>query len=128
MTDMLGYMAKNEEYIGWTVWAAGAMWGTASPCCTSGGKYGSFEPGSLAADGSPGFVAFFLLFPVILLERCMLTLGSLQAVHNGLASGNSAAASDDAAVVRGGKRARTSVEREQWDGGAACKEDGEEEV
>ena len=40
--------------IGWAAWAAGPIWGTSSPCCTNSQPYGSLEPGSLAADGSPG--------------------------------------------------------------------------
>jgi endoglucanase len=51
---IINYMAQNEEYIGWTAWAAGPIWGTSSPCCTSGANYGSLEPYSLASDGSPG--------------------------------------------------------------------------
>ena len=54
VTDIIDYMADNSEYIGWTAWAAGPIWGTNSPCCTSGNQYGSLEPGSLASDGSPG--------------------------------------------------------------------------
>jgi len=52
--DLIKYMADNEEYIGWTAWAAGPFWGSASPCCTDGAQYGSLEPGSLAGDGTPG--------------------------------------------------------------------------
>ncbi|KAK0727751.1 glycoside hydrolase superfamily [Lasiosphaeria miniovina] len=44
--DMLDYMAQNEEYIGWTAWAA-------DPCCTDSAQYGSLEPGSTAANGGP---------------------------------------------------------------------------
>jgi endoglucanase len=54
ITDMVNYMAANDVYIGWTAWAAGPFWGTNSPCCTDSAKWGSLEPGSLAADGSPG--------------------------------------------------------------------------
>lgn len=54
LTQAVDYMAANDEYIGWTAWAAGPIWGTQSPCCTSGAALGSLEPGSLAADGSPG--------------------------------------------------------------------------
>lgn len=53
VADMLDYMADNEEYIGWTAWAAGPFWGPYSPCCTDGNQYGSLEPGSKAADGGP---------------------------------------------------------------------------
>ncbi|CAJ2507179.1 Uu.00g083650.m01.CDS01 [Anthostomella pinea] len=54
LTDMVDYMADNEEYIGWTAWAAGPFWGASSPCCTDSLQLGSLEPGSTAADGSPG--------------------------------------------------------------------------
>ena len=53
VTDIINYMAENDEYIGWTAWAAGPFWGTYSPCCADSGQWGSLEPGSLAADGSP---------------------------------------------------------------------------
>ncbi|TVY27073.1 Endoglucanase [Lachnellula hyalina] len=55
ITELANYMAQNEEYIGWTAWAAGPLWGTNSPCCGDGNAWGSLEPGSVAADGSPGF-------------------------------------------------------------------------
>jgi endoglucanase len=54
LADMLNYMSDNEEYIGWTAWAAGPFWGPYSPCCTDSKQLGSLEPGSTAADGSPG--------------------------------------------------------------------------
>ncbi|KAK0666424.1 endoglucanase 1 [Cercophora samala] len=54
LEGMLGYMEENEEYIGWTAWAAGPFWGPNSPCCTDQRQYGSLEPGSKAADGGPG--------------------------------------------------------------------------
>lgn len=55
ITDMVNYMASNDVYIGWTAWAAGPFWGSYSPCCADYGNWGSLEPGSTAADGSPGF-------------------------------------------------------------------------
>ncbi|KAI1358895.1 endoglucanase 1 [Xylaria arbuscula] len=54
LEDMLNYMSENEEYIGWTAWAAGPFWGTNSPCCTDSVQLGSLEPGSTAVGGSPG--------------------------------------------------------------------------
>ncbi|KAK3377529.1 glycoside hydrolase superfamily [Podospora didyma] len=54
LSGMLDYMAQNEEYIGWTAWAAGPFWGPNSPCCTDQAQFGSLEPGSKAADGGPG--------------------------------------------------------------------------
>jgi endoglucanase len=53
VTDIINYMANNEQYIGWTAWAAGPFWGTSSPCCTDSKLYGSLEPGSKAANGGP---------------------------------------------------------------------------
>jgi len=53
LNDLMDYMSNNEEYIGWTAWAAGPFWGSASPCCTDQKQFGSFEPGSKAADGGP---------------------------------------------------------------------------
>jgi endoglucanase len=54
LTDLINYMHDNDEYIGWTAWAAGPFWGSYSPCCTDGQQWGSLEPGSKAVDGSPG--------------------------------------------------------------------------
>lgn len=51
-------MSDNDVYIGWTAWAAGPFWGTSSPCCTDSKALGSLEPGSLASDGSPGYVNY----------------------------------------------------------------------
>ncbi|MCJ1286151.1 hypothetical protein MMC26_005496 [Xylographa opegraphella] len=51
--QLIQYMDDNDEYIGWTAWAAGPLWGTSSPCCTDGRALGSLEPGSHASDGSP---------------------------------------------------------------------------
>jgi endoglucanase len=55
VVDIINYMAENPVYIGWTAWAAGPLWGSSSPCCSDGALWGSFEPDSLASDGSPGF-------------------------------------------------------------------------
>ncbi|KAH8664379.1 endoglucanase 1 [Xylariales sp. PMI_506] len=54
LPELVSYMASHPQYIGWTMWAAGPLWGTASPCCEDGISDGSLEPGSLASDGSPG--------------------------------------------------------------------------
>ncbi|KAK4541904.1 hypothetical protein LTR36_007268 [Oleoguttula mirabilis] len=54
LTQAVEYMAANPEYIGWTAWAAGPIWGTQSPCCTDSRALGSLEPGSRASDGTPG--------------------------------------------------------------------------
>jgi endoglucanase len=57
VTDLIKYMAANDEYIGWTAWAAGPFWGSNSPCCSDSKQWGSLEPGSTAADGTPGMYA-----------------------------------------------------------------------
>ncbi|KAK7052582.1 endoglucanase 1 [Favolaschia claudopus] len=49
--DLVKYLAANDEWIGWTIWAAGPIWGTASPCC--GADTGSLEPGMLNDLGQP---------------------------------------------------------------------------
>ncbi|KAG6876248.1 hypothetical protein C0992_000352 [Termitomyces sp. T32_za158] len=53
--EMLNYMKDNDEYIGWSIWAAGprfsTVWGTSSPCC--GADTGSLEPGMLNDEGQP---------------------------------------------------------------------------
>ncbi|KAF2838305.1 glycoside hydrolase family 5 protein [Patellaria atrata CBS 101060] len=54
LDEMLTYMEDNPEYIGWTAWAAGPFWGPNSACCTDQRQLGSLEPGSKAANGSPG--------------------------------------------------------------------------
>ena len=53
LNSLLDYMSSNDEYLGWTAWAAGPFWGDSSPCCTDQAHYGSLEPGSKAADGGP---------------------------------------------------------------------------
>ncbi|KAM3073467.1 hypothetical protein ACMFMG_004634 [Clarireedia jacksonii] len=55
LQGIINYMAQNDEYIGWTAWAAGPFWGSYSPCCADSQQWGSLEPGSTAVDGSPGF-------------------------------------------------------------------------
>ncbi|ELU45127.1 Cellulase domain-containing protein [Rhizoctonia solani AG-1 IA] len=44
--EMLNYLAANDEYIGWTGWAAGPLWGTFRSCC--GDDSGNLEPGTKA--------------------------------------------------------------------------------
>ena len=53
LTDFVNYMSDNPEYIGWTGWAAGPLWGPNAPCCSDSAQLGSFEPGSTAAGGGP---------------------------------------------------------------------------
>ncbi|KAJ7674044.1 endoglucanase 1 [Mycena polygramma] len=49
--DLVKYLAANNEWIGWTIWAAGPLWGPNSPCC--GADTGSLEPGQLNDLGQP---------------------------------------------------------------------------
>ncbi|KAH0582397.1 hypothetical protein H2248_010341 [Termitomyces sp. 'cryptogamus'] len=51
LDEMFNYIADNDEYIGWAIWAAGPLWGTSSPCC--GADTGSLEPGMLNDEGQP---------------------------------------------------------------------------
>jgi hypothetical protein len=51
--DLVKYMAANDEWIGWAIWAAGPFWGTFSPCC--GPDTGSLEPGNLNDMGGPKY-------------------------------------------------------------------------
>lgn len=53
LKELLDYLAANDEYIGWTGWAAGPLWGTFRSCC--GDDSGNLEPGTKAGNGSlPG--------------------------------------------------------------------------
>lgn len=54
LDELLKYMEANDVWIGWTAWSAGPLWGPNSPCCSSGNKSGSLEPGSLTDTGAPG--------------------------------------------------------------------------
>lgn len=68
VSDLIQYMADNDVYIGWSIWAAGPstyllpftlttlikkllVWGSASPCC--GPDTGSLEPGQVNDLGLP---------------------------------------------------------------------------
>ncbi|KAF8865727.1 glycoside hydrolase [Acephala macrosclerotiorum] len=53
-TGCTSYMADIIKQTHNTAWAAGLLWGTSSPCCTDQAHWGSLEPGSTAADGTPG--------------------------------------------------------------------------
>uniref|UniRef100_A0A8H7XPW9 cellulase n=1 Tax=Psilocybe cubensis TaxID=181762 RepID=A0A8H7XPW9_PSICU len=57
--DMLTYLAENDVYIGWSIWAAGPIWGNSSPCC--GADTGSLEPGNVNDMGAPN--AFQTVWP-----------------------------------------------------------------
>ncbi|KFX86136.1 hypothetical protein V490_09208 [Pseudogymnoascus sp. VKM F-3557] len=82
VSDILNYMADNEEYIGWTAWAAGPFWGANSPCCTDSQQWGSLEPGSKAADGSPG------LYDTVWLEEMQPLVPTADLVWSGISSVN----------------------------------------
>ncbi|KAF5324355.1 hypothetical protein D9619_011336 [Psilocybe cf. subviscida] len=59
VSELLAYLAANDVYIGWSIWAAGPIWGTASPCC--GADTGSLEPGNINDLGGPN--AFQTVWP-----------------------------------------------------------------
>ncbi|KAF8318150.1 glycoside hydrolase family 5 protein [Clavulina sp. PMI_390] len=48
LPEALQYLSENDEYIGWTMWAAGPLWGTTAPCCNDDALLGSLEPNSVA--------------------------------------------------------------------------------
>ncbi|OBT45641.1 hypothetical protein VE00_03519 [Pseudogymnoascus sp. WSF 3629] len=87
VSDLLGYMKDNEEYIGWTAWAAGPFWGPNSPCCTDSAQYGSFEPGSLAADGSPGLYETVWVKEMQSFVPGDLVWSGISSVHGGAGNG-----------------------------------------
>lgn len=83
LADLINYMAANDEYIGWTAWAAGPLWGTASPCCNDNKQYGSLEPGSRAGDGSPGLYETVWLKAIQPLVPSMLQWSGVSSVKGG---------------------------------------------
>ncbi|CAK5274384.1 unnamed protein product, partial [Mycena citricolor] len=51
VTELVQYLNNNPEWIGWSAWAAGPLWGTSTPCC--GADTGSLEPGQRNDLGQP---------------------------------------------------------------------------
>ncbi|KAF8318152.1 cellulase-domain-containing protein [Clavulina sp. PMI_390] len=47
------YLSENDEYIGWSMWAAGPLWGATAPCCNDVARLGSLEPNSVAGGHGP---------------------------------------------------------------------------
>jgi len=88
--DIINYMAENDEYIGWTAWAAGPLWGTSSPCCTDSKNWGSLEPGSLAADGSPGLYETVWVPEIQPLLPTTLQKSGISSIHGPGTNGTSA--------------------------------------
>jgi endoglucanase len=86
LSDLIKYMDTNEVYIGWTAWAAGPFWGSNSACCTDSKQWGSLEPSSKAADGSPG------LYETVW-KKTIQPLVPKQLVWNGTSSVNGGALS-----------------------------------
>ncbi|KAK3115672.1 hypothetical protein LTR53_004735 [Teratosphaeriaceae sp. CCFEE 6253] len=83
LTDAVNYMAANPEYIGWTAWAAGPLWGTSSPCCTDYQPFGSLEPGSRAGDGGPGLYYTVWLKVLEKLVPRRLQKSGISSIHGG---------------------------------------------
>jgi len=101
ITDMVNYMAQNDVYIGWTAWAAGPFWGTNSPCCTDSAQWGSLEPGSTAADGSPS------LYTTVWLKLIQPLLPTTL-VKSGISSVKPGSGSVSSSVVSSTKTSATS--------------------
>jgi len=90
VSDLIQYMADNDVYIGWSIWAAGpskyllglrvhkitmgTVWGTASPCC--GADNGSLEPGQENDLGGSKYIDIVLVQP-LLLTICLSALSKL---------------------------------------------------
>ncbi|MCJ1410048.1 hypothetical protein MMC19_004133 [Ptychographa xylographoides] len=79
--NLIRYMDDNPEYIGWTMWAAGPLWGSNSPCCNDGAQWGSLEPGSTAADGSPSLYYTVWLRAVQYLVPANLVRSGISSIH-----------------------------------------------
>jgi len=79
--QLIDYMAENDEYIGWTAWAAGPLWGINSPCCTDSRQLGSLEPNSVAADGSPGLYETVWLKAIQKLVPKNLQRNGISSIH-----------------------------------------------
>ena len=93
VTDIIDYMAQNDVYIGWTAWAAGPFWGTNSACCSDSKQWGSLEPGSLAADGSPGMYTTVWLEEIQLLLPSTLQKSGMSSLNGGGTGGGSSSSS-----------------------------------
>ncbi|KUJ12934.1 cellulase-domain-containing protein [Mollisia scopiformis] len=94
ITDMVNYMAENDVYIGWTAWAAGPFWGTNSACCSDSMQWGSLEPGSTAADGSPGMYTTVWLKEIQPLLPTTLVKSGISSLNpNGTTGGSSSSSS-----------------------------------
>jgi len=87
LTDIVDYMADNSVYIGWSIWAAGPLWGSYSACCANGGQWGSLEPGSVAADGSPGMYETVWLQEIEPLLPTTLQQTGMSSVNGGAGAG-----------------------------------------
>lgn len=105
VSDIINYMADNEEYIGWTAWAAGPLWGANSPCCSDSTQLGSLEPGSLAGDGSPG------LYETVWLEEMQPLVPTADLVWSGISSVNGGVAGNGTGNGTSFNPGRRSVRR-----------------
>lgn len=83
LSDFVKYMNSNDEYIGWTAWAAGPFWGSNSACCTDSKQWGSLEPTSKAADGSPGLYETVWLKVIQPLVPKQLAWSGISSVNGG---------------------------------------------
>jgi len=81
LDQLIEYMAVNDEYIGWTAWAAGPLWGDNSPCCTDSRQLGSLEPNSVASDGSPSLYETVWLRAIQRLVPKNLQRSGISSIH-----------------------------------------------
>jgi endoglucanase len=108
VTDIITYMADNDVYIGWTAWAAGPLWGSASACCASSENWGSLEPGSLASDGSPGMYTTVWLQEIEPLLPTTLQTSGMSSV-NGPGSGSVGSSSSSSVSTSSTKTSTSST-------------------
>lgn len=121
VTDIINYMAENDEYIGWTAWAAGPFWGTYSPCCADSGQWGSLEPGSLAADGSPGLYTTVWLKEIEpLLPTTLQKTGISNLNGPGGVSGGSSSSSSKTSTTTSSKTSTTSSSKAATSTASSC--------
>jgi endoglucanase len=106
LTGIVDYMADNSVYIGWSIWAAGPLWGSYSAYCANYGQWGSLEPGSVAADGSPGmYETVWLqeiepLLPTTLQQTGMSSVNGGASVGGGGGVGSGSSSSSAAGTTR----------------------------
>lgn len=106
ITGIIDYMAQNDVYIGWSAWAAGPLWGKSSACCSDSEQWGSLEPGSTAADGSPGMYSTVWLEEIQPLLPSTLQKSGMSSVNGG--GGGVSSSSSSSSVSSTATKTKTS--------------------